>query len=51
MTLSKYIWDLYKESKQGKETIDFFGHNIEIDFDFCKIVEPASGAFYYLFYV
>ena len=34
-----------------KETIDFFGHNIEIDFDFCKIVAPSSGAFYYLFYV
>ena len=34
-----------------KETIDFFGHSIDIDFDFCKIVAPASGAFYYLFYV
>nr|WP_314557260.1 hypothetical protein [uncultured Capnocytophaga sp.] len=29
MILSKYIWDLYKESKQGKETIDFFEyHNV-----------------------
>jgi hypothetical protein len=29
MVLSKYIWDLYKESKQGKETIDFFEyHNV-----------------------
>jgi hypothetical protein len=34
-----------------KETIDFFGYNVVIDFDFCKIIEPASGAFYYLFYV
>lgn len=34
-----------------KETIDFFGYNVELDFDFCKIVAPASGAFYYLFYV
>ena len=39
------------KSCSHKETIDFFGHNIEIDFDFCKIVAPASGAFYYLFYV
>ena len=29
MILSKYIWDLYKESKQGKEPIDFFEyHNV-----------------------
>ena len=34
-----------------KETIDFFGHTITMDFDFCKIISPASGAFYYLFYV
>ena len=34
-----------------KETIDFFGYNVVMDFDFCKIIEPASGAFYYLFYV
>lgn len=39
------------KSCSHKETIDFFGHNVEIDFDFCKIVAPASGAFYYLFYV
>ena len=34
-----------------KETIDFFGRPITMDFDFCKIIAPASGAFYYLFYV
>lgn len=34
-----------------KENIDFFGHTITMDFDFCKIISPASGAFYYLFYV
>lgn len=34
-----------------KETIDFFGYNVVMDFDFCKIIAPASGAFYYLFYV
>ena len=34
-----------------KEIIDFFGHTITMDFDFCKIISPASGAFYYLFYV
>lgn len=39
------------KSCSHKETIDFFGYNVDIDFDFCKIVAPASGAFYYLFYV
>lgn len=34
-----------------KENIDFFGHTITMDFDFCKIIAPASSAFYYLFYV
>ena len=24
MKLSKYVWDLYKQSKNGKNTIDFF---------------------------
>ena len=39
------------KSCSHKETIDFFGYNVVMDFDFCKIVEPASDAFYYLFYV
>ena len=24
MKLSKYVWDLYKQSENGKNTIDFF---------------------------
>ena len=34
-----------------KETIEFFGYSVVMDFDFCKVVAPASDAFYYLFYV
>ena len=25
--LSEYVWDLYKESKQGKEVINFFEYD------------------------
>ena len=39
------------KSCSHKETIDFFGYNVVMDFDFCKVVAPASDAFYYLFYV
>lgn len=32
-------------------TINFNGYPSELNFDFCKVVSPASGAFYHLFYV
>lgn len=51
----KGLSDISKQSVpktcSHKETIDFFGRPITMDFDFCKIIAPASGAFYYLFYV
>ena len=51
----KGLSDISKQSVpktcSHKENIDFFGHTITMDFDFCKIISPASGAFYYLFYV
>lgn len=31
--------------------IDFFGYHTVLEFDFCKVVAPASTAFYYLFYI
>lgn len=34
-----------------KHVIDFNGYPSELNFDFCKVVSPASGAFYHLFYV
>ena len=27
MKLSKYVWDLYKQSENGKNTIDFFEYD------------------------